>query len=76
MKEQTESFQKFQKSLGANIQQIRKSRGLSQENVAALLNMDRVSIGYIEQGKRAPKLSTLYKLAEIFGIQIKDFFNQ
>ena len=76
MKKQTESFQEFQNFLGSNIQRIRKSRGLSQENVAALLSMDRVSIGYIEQGKRAPKLSPLYKLAEVFEVQIEDFFKQ
>lgn len=37
--------------------------------------MDRVSIGYIEQGKRAPKLSTLYFMAEVLDVEIKDFFD-
>jgi transcriptional regulator with XRE-family HTH domain len=74
MKKQTESFREFQKELGKHIQQMRKSRQLSQEDVAALLGMDRVSIGYIEQGKRAPKLSTLYRLAEAFGVHIGEFF--
>lgn len=57
-----------------HIQALRKTRGLSQEEVGNILDMDRVSIGYIEQGKRAPKLSTLYALADVFGIDIKDFF--
>lgn len=37
--------------------------------------MDRVSIGYIEQGKRAPKLSTLYSMADVLDIEIMDFFD-
>ena len=37
--------------------------------------MDRVSIGYIEQGKRAPKLSTLYALSKCYGIEMQDLFD-
>lgn len=72
---QTTSFHTFQKQLGAHIQALRKARGLSQEQVGSLLDMDRVSIGYIEQGKRAPKLSTLYFMAEVLDVEIKDFFD-
>jgi len=71
----TDSFRFFQKQLGARIQSIRKSCNLSQEDVGSLLNMDRVSIGYIEQGKRAPKLSTLYAMANIFNVDIREFFS-
>jgi transcriptional regulator with XRE-family HTH domain len=71
---QTQSFHIFQKQLGAHLQEIRKSRGLSQEAVGALVDMDRVSIGYIEQGKRAPKLKTLYALAQVYRVDMKEFF--
>lgn len=37
--------------------------------------MDRVSIGYIEQGKRAPKLSTLHALAQAYDVSVGSFFN-
>lgn len=39
-----------------------------------MVDMDRVSIGYIEQGKRSPKLSTLHALARVYGVEVKDFF--
>ena len=65
----------FQKQLGAHLGSIRKSKGYSQEHVGSLLDMDRVSIGYIEQGKRAPKLSTLYKLAHIYEVDVKTLFD-
>jgi transcriptional regulator with XRE-family HTH domain len=71
---QTKSFQTFQKQLGARLGGIRKSCGYSQEYVGNLLKMHRVSIGYIEQGKRAPQLSTLYALAQIYKVDIREFF--
>jgi DNA-binding XRE family transcriptional regulator len=69
---QTNSFQKFRVDLGERIQGIRKCHGYSQEQIAAMLDMDRVSIGYIEQGRRTPKLSTLYKMSELLQIPLKD----
>lgn len=39
-----------------------------------MVGMDRVSIGYIEQGKRAPKLKTLYALAQVYNVDMQDFF--
>jgi len=71
---QTQSFQQFQKLLGSRIQEIRKAKGFSQEEIGFRIDMDRVSIGYIEQGRRAPKLSTLYALAQVFEIDVKSFF--
>jgi transcriptional regulator with XRE-family HTH domain len=57
------------------MQQIRRSRNLTQEQVAELIGMDRVSIGYIEQGRRAPKLSTLFSLANVYDVEMQDFFS-
>lgn len=36
--------------------------------------MDRVSIGYIEQGKRTPKLSTLYALSKCYDVAMSELF--
>jgi transcriptional regulator with XRE-family HTH domain len=60
---------------GHHMQQIRRSRNLTQEQVAELIGMDRVSIGYIEQGRRAPKLSTLFSLANVYDVEMQDFFS-
>lgn len=72
---QTDSFHIFQKQLGARMQGVRKARGLSQEAAGTMVGMDRVSIGYIEQGKRAPKLSTLYALAQAYEVSVGSFFD-
>ena len=67
-------FYEYKIHFGANLQRIRRSRGLTQEQVAEIIGMDRVSIGYIEQGKRAPKLSTLFALSQCYDIEMQDFF--
>lgn len=62
--------------LGRHIQDIRRSRGLSQERLAELIDMDRVSIGYIEQARRSPKLSTLYEIARALDVTVIDLFDE
>ena len=68
-------FTEYRLLLGTHLQGIRKSRGLTQEQVAEHLGMDRVSVGYIEQGKRTPKLSTLYALSKCYNVGMQDIFN-
>ncbi len=67
-------FDEYRLHLGLRVQKLRKERGLTQEQVAELLDMDRVSIGYIEQGRRAPKIKTLYEMSKVFNIDMEDFF--
>lgn len=68
------SFEVFTEKLGRKIQELREAKGYSQERLAYLADMDRVSIGYIEQGRRTPKISTLYKLAKCLNVDVADFF--
>ena len=67
-------FDEYKIHLGHRIQELRRSRDLTQERVAEILSMDAVSIGYIEQGRRAPKIKTLYELAKVFDVDMEDFF--
>jgi transcriptional regulator with XRE-family HTH domain len=68
------SFDSFTIKLGRKIQELRELKGYSQEKLAYIASMDRVSIGYIEQGRRAPKLSTLYKLAKCLDVSVAELF--
>lgn len=61
-------------ALGRRIQVLRKGKGLSQERLAERLGMDRVSIGYVEQGRRSPRLSTLYAIAAALDVRVIDLF--
>ena len=69
---QSKDFHSFLYALGCNIKVTRRRHGYSQEELAELLGMHRVSIGYIEQGKQAPKLSTLHHMANLFGISVRE----
>lgn len=68
------TFDAFQLRLGQRIQTIRENKGYSQEKLGYIADMDRVSIGYIEQGRRAPSLNTLYKLARCLDVSVAEFF--
>lgn len=68
------SFLKFRNKLGENIQRLRKERNLSQEELAGLVGIDRVAIGYIEQGIRSPKLETLFFIAKALKIEVNELF--
>lgn len=72
---QARDFQDFNYLLGRRLQLLRKNCGFSQEDVGEALGMDRVSIGYIEQGKRAPRLQTLFALANLYGVEMKALFD-
>ncbi len=49
---------------GQKLQQVRKSKGVTQEELAAKVSMDRTYIGLIERGGRNPTVRTLYKIAK------------
>lgn len=46
-------FSLIRKQIGDNIQKARKDKSITQEQLAALTGLDRVSIGYLEQGVRS-----------------------
>jgi len=61
--------------IGAKIQEIRKSRGLSQEQLAELTEMNFRSISRLERQQNIPTLETLDKVAKALGVSIADFLD-
>lgn len=53
---------------GIALRQIRRQKKLTQEELAEICNFDRSAIGYWENGKRMPKLDTLFRIAKGLGI--------
>lgn len=58
---------------GRNLLRARRNAGLSQEVLAVLCSLHRTEIGYLEGGKRVPRLDTLLKLATALGVPLDDF---
>ena len=52
------------------LKKLRKERGLSQEALALLCDIDRTYIGRIENMKRNPSLEILNKIAKGLGIKL------
>jgi transcriptional regulator with XRE-family HTH domain len=62
------------KELGKRIVASRKVQNISQEQLAAASDVDRSHIGFIEQGRRRPTISTLYKITQALGIRLEQLF--
>lgn len=56
---------------GKHLKSIRKSKGLSQEQLELRSNISKNQIGNIERGEINPTLSTLYAIAKALEIELK-----
>lgn len=57
-------------ALGTAIREARNAAGLSQEALAAEVEIDRSYFGHIERGSRNPSILTLCKIAEGVGVPV------
>jgi transcriptional regulator with XRE-family HTH domain len=64
----------IKEEFGKRLNQLRKDRKMSQENLAELSELNRPYISAIEQGKRNVSLEVISKLAQALNIEIKQFF--
>lgn len=64
---------KLPKVLGSKIQKRRKEVGLTQEELGYKVGISRAYMGYIEQGRYAPSLEVLDKIAKALGVKLKLF---
>lgn len=70
----TAQEQKLMKAFGKRVAEVRKSRGVTQQQLAEHINMSVVAIAYIETGKRWARLGTLSKIANNLKVNIADLF--
>lgn len=61
--------------LGEKIKQLRKSKGISQEELASMLKINRNYLSRIETGKSEPTSSILKNVAEIFSIDLNSLLD-
>ena len=62
------------KAFGKRVAEVRKSRGVTQQQLAEQISMSVVAIAYIETGKRWARLGTLSKIAKALKVDVADFF--
>lgn len=56
--------------LGRNLFMARRRAGFSQEELGALACLHRTEIGFIERGRRLPRVDTLVKLASSLAVPV------
>ncbi|PIP32339.1 transcriptional regulator [Candidatus Gottesmanbacteria bacterium CG11_big_fil_rev_8_21_14_0_20_37_11] len=66
------THQHILRNFGERLQKVRKSQGISQEQLAALLSMHRTYVGMVERGERNPTIRTLYKIAKALKVKSSD----
>ena len=66
MKNKTKST--LSNKIGLKIMLERQKRKLSQEELAELADLSRITIGKLERGESSPSVDTLEKVANAFGL--------
>ena len=57
-----------------NLEQIRKSKGINQEELAKTLEVSRQTIGSLENGRYNPSIILAFKIARYFNMSIEEIF--
>lgn len=56
------------------LEEIRKQRGIRQEDLASVLEVSRQTIGSLENGRYNPSIILAFKIARYFDMRIEDIF--
>lgn len=56
------------------LEEIRKQRGIKQEELAAVLEVSRQTISSLENGRYNPSIILAFKIARYFDVSIEDIF--
>ena len=56
------------------IEQIRKERGVRQDEFAKLMGVSRQTISSLENGRYNPSITLAYKIAKYFNLSIEEVF--
>ena len=56
------------------LEELRKQRGIRQEELAEVLEVSRQTIGSLENGRYNPSIMLAFKIAKYFNMSIEDIF--
>jgi len=60
------------RSLANRIKELRDQKGISQEELAHRAGLSRTGMGFVETGKRWPRLDTLMKVAQGLNVTVDE----
>ncbi|MDE6980969.1 MAG: helix-turn-helix transcriptional regulator [Lachnospiraceae bacterium] len=56
------------------LEELRKQRGIKQEDLAKILEVSRQTIGSLENGRYNPSIHLAFKIARYFDMSIEEIF--
>lgn len=59
--------------IGKKLKALRKTKGLTQQNLADMLNIQRATVCNYELGRRSPHLTELQRIASALGVSLEYF---
>ena len=62
--------------VGKQIQSLRRQKGITQEELADLVGVDRSYMGFVERGERNPTLDKIGKIAKALKVAPADLFDK
>lgn len=65
---------KINEQLGAKIQRVRKAKKMTQEDLAAKIDVQTATISNIEGGKTDTSVYTIYKIAQALRTHVRELF--
>ncbi len=61
-------------SVKNRLEELRKQRGIKQEELASVLEVSRQTIGSLENGRYNPSIVLAFKIAQYFDMRIEEIF--
>ncbi|MFS0727068.1 helix-turn-helix domain-containing protein [Paenibacillus sp. 1P07SE] len=62
--------------IGERIRELRKARGMTQKDLALILNSAKSTISQYENNINEPDLETVMKIADCFGVSVDDLLGR
>ena len=56
------------------LEEIRKAKGITQEELANALEVSRQTVGFLENGRYNPSIILAFKIARFFDVSIEEVF--
>lgn len=68
-------FVTITQKIGQRIKELRSERGLSQEALAHIAELDRTYVNSVENGKRNVSIENIHKIAKALKISVRELFD-
>ena len=69
-----QAFHRKEAYMKNRLEELRKQRGLKQEDLALILEVSRQTIGSLENGRYNPSIQLAFKIARYFEMSIEEIF--